>query len=866
MQKENNSNFVANQITALTVAKDYLSRSWQPLPVPYKSKNPNFDGWQHFRTENISQLEQRFNGKPQNIGVLLGSPSNGLIDIDLDSPEVLKIAELFLPETKAVFGRASRPRSHRLYVCEDAETAKFQFDSMLCEIRATGCQTVFPFSVHPSGERITWNQNGEPAQIDFARLRLAVGKLASAALISRFWTEGKRHDLALCISGALLKRGWTQDDIFLLIKGVCLAANDDDHADRLKTIETTAERLQNGANVKGLPSLESLTDRKAVSLFMKWLELESSTQTEAETSKPQSEAAELPKNFKLKDEGLFFIEIKKDDATGNYEEKETWLCSPLRVEAATSDADSNGWGVLVRFNDRKNIEHSLTLPMSLFAGDGAEIRARLMDAGLIVSTNSRNRQKILDYIVHSKPEKHILCVNQLGWHSDAFVFPDETISADEREILLQNVDRTNHKFKTNGSLNDWQEKIGKYCAGNSRLMFAVSTAFAASLLPIAGEPSGGFHIRGLSSTGKTTALLVAGSVWGGDARKGFLETWRATANGLEAVAEMHNNSLLLLDEISQVAADEIGEIVYCLSNGFGKSRMTRTTTARRKTEWQLLFLSTGEKSLKDLLSEAGQRSKGGQEARFVDLNADAGKGLGLFENLHSFNGSEALAKHLATASREFYGSPVREFLRRVVTEAETVKQVISETRRDILENAVPSDASGEVHRVASRFALVTAAGRLASRFGIVGWTEADNYRVFDQLFQEWLAARGTIGNMDITNGVRQVLAFMEAHGSSRFQTIDDVYFRAQNRVGFRRVNSIGDFEYLILEEAFKREVCKGYPHEAVANELELLGYFIRTEKDRKTQRVFIKEMGGKVPVYKFVFNTKDEKDTENDDF
>ena len=165
--------------------------------------------------------------------------------------------------------------------------------------------------------------------------------------------------------------------------------------------------------------------------------------------------------------------------------------------------------------------------MSSLSGDGAECRARLMDSGLIVSPNNRARQLLLQYILTANPKKHVLCVNQLGWHDDAFVLPDTTISANdaenkaEKDFLLQNVDRMANKFRPNGTLTEWQDNIARFCVGNSKLMFAVCTAFAAAILPIAEEMSGGFHLHGTSSTGKTTALLVAGSVWGGDKRKGL---------------------------------------------------------------------------------------------------------------------------------------------------------------------------------------------------------------------------------------------------------------------------------------------------------------------------------------------------------
>ncbi len=104
----------------LETAKQYQRRGWQPLPIAHRSKNPNFPGWQKFETTE-ADLSKHFNGAAQNIGVLL---HNGLTDIDLDSPEAVKIADYFLPETQAEFGRAGKPRSHRINYCKGASLKK----------------------------------------------------------------------------------------------------------------------------------------------------------------------------------------------------------------------------------------------------------------------------------------------------------------------------------------------------------------------------------------------------------------------------------------------------------------------------------------------------------------------------------------------------------------------------------------------------------------------------------------------------------------------------------------------------------------------------------------------------------------------
>ena len=70
---------------------------------------------------------------------------------------------------------------------------------------------------------------------------------------------------------------------------------------------------------------------------------------------------------------------------------------------------------------------------------------------------------------------------------------------------------------------------------------------------------GGFSFEGGSSSGKTTALQVAASVWGGP---GHVKSWRVTDNALEGVAALHNDGLLILDEVGQVNARVLSEAAY----------------------------------------------------------------------------------------------------------------------------------------------------------------------------------------------------------------------------------------------------------------------------------------------------------------
>lgn len=276
--------------TALTTALAYLRRGWQPLPIAHRSKKPNIKGWENLKLTE-PDLPNYFNGAAQNIGVLLGSASNGLTDIDLDSPEAVKIADYFLPETKAVFGRSSKPRSHRLYISNFPKTEKFEYGEMIVEIRSTGGQTVFPGSTHTGGEPIEWQNNGEPCEINAEELRRATARLASACLISTFWHHGKRNELNLAVCGALLRNGFNVSETKNFIRAVCAAANDEETADRLKAVDATADKLKRGEKVCGFPRLAELTDTKLVETVCKWLRIES---RQDERREPVSQPNEKP--------------------------------------------------------------------------------------------------------------------------------------------------------------------------------------------------------------------------------------------------------------------------------------------------------------------------------------------------------------------------------------------------------------------------------------------------------------------------------------------------------------------------------------------------------------------------------------------
>jgi uncharacterized protein (DUF927 family) len=563
----------------------------------------------------------------------------------------------------------------------------------------------------------------------------------------------------------------------------------------------------------------------------------------------------LPPNFIMTRHGLF---LRQDDP------EKPWIhvCGPLIVAAETRDARGHSWGVLLRWADREGREHSWAMPRAMLAGDGVELRAHLLDCGLFIGPGRKAREALMTYLGAASPGRFARVVSRLGWHDTpagrVFVLPHTTLGTrGEHEVILQ-TERPDAipPLRQAGTLNDWQSEIAARAVGNSRLAFAIAASLAAPLLGLLDCEGGGFHLRGPSSVGKSTALHVAGSVWGGGGLRGWVRSWRTTDNALEAVAAGHCDLLLCLDERSEAAPEAVAACAYALANGAGKARAARDGSARKVAEWRVLFLSTGEEGLADRLAEAKggpRRVRAGQEVRIVDVPADTGR-HGLFQELHGFPDARALADTLKAASGRLYGTAGAAWLQVLAADPRGMATAAHEVIEAFTCDHVPDDVSGQVQRAARRFALVAAAGELAIGAGILPWPPGEAERAAAACFAAWRDGRQAgSGRAEDAAAIAAVRRFLIAHASSRFETIgpDDEASgeRIVNRAGWRKRDADG-WGYIIPGEVWRGEVVAGLDPEAAARACRRAGFLV-PQSEAEPRNVRVEKIGGR-PVKAYV--------------
>ncbi|SIO49708.1 hypothetical protein SAMN05443247_06525 [Bradyrhizobium erythrophlei] len=282
-------------------AKYRDNHHWVPLRLRgEKGKSPEImgDGW---RKRTLKDAIPGF-VDGDNIGVLLGKPSGGMVRLDPDFPAIPFVTETLFPEPSLRFGRKSSPGSGRLLIC-DIKSKDFKLPELMktdprlprhdgkpglivFQILSNGKQTVVPPSRHwESNEPVVWENEAPLATLKPEELLRRAGIEAFCMAVRQFWpARGTRNEAAMALARVLLEaipeggdesRVERVDDLVL---AVAMSGGDgEDSRDGKCRAGATLAKMRAGEEAIGLTRLVELLDlpeeatKKVTKTFSEWL-------------------------------------------------------------------------------------------------------------------------------------------------------------------------------------------------------------------------------------------------------------------------------------------------------------------------------------------------------------------------------------------------------------------------------------------------------------------------------------------------------------------------------------------------------------------------------------------------------------------
>ena len=522
--------------------------------------------------------------------------------------------------------------------------------------------------------------------------------------------------------------------------------------------------------------------------------------------------------FTVKEDGLY-CDIEGKDNTISRK-----ICSYIKDTGHFSDGESTKWSKRVEIKDPLGNIHECLIPFTTLNGANDDAIAELSEHGLIIESSRNAKSLLTAYLKADNTNVFGTIVYKNGWVKTPEFACYMPFSLGKNPALaclyrkpLQPV------YRERGTLDSWKEMIGVYCNHNPILQIAILTALAGPVLQLCDHAGFGVHLYGDSSCGKTTALEVACSVTGGE-----LLSWRATSNGLESVAESHNDGCMVIDEVGQVDADSYYDTLYMLPNGKGKTRADKRGGNRRTPSWLLTFLSSGEMTTQDKISQGNSNKvmMAGQDVRCIGIHADGGSGHRIFTTVPPEMTDREFADYLKKETKLHQGTAFKSLIAAIIEEHATAKEFIDIVAKEFISSVDMSELSSQGQRVVNHFALLSAVGEYAISVGILPWKKGDACIAVKFCLKQWQETHGGKYGFEIQEAMDKLLADRKKDFCYYSNEIHERYEKGQNY-------------YFLPRKFVEDKYCKYYQYNDLVQALKSEELLILTSNGKVKEQVSI---------------------------
>jgi hypothetical protein len=559
----------------------------------------------------------------------------------------------------------------------------------------------------------------------------------------------------------------------------------------------------------------------------------------------------IPSQYQLNEFGV--ARLGKDDER---QATVTPICGPIIVTALTNNPLYNNGGLVIEFETKLNEFGTLTIPRCRLHQEPRLLAQDLATYNFAITPGKE--KDLLVYLGAFNPTVVKIGVTQTGWAISrdpeelVFVWP----SGSTHEDYFYQPDRigiSDLSTAPAGTLKQWEQNVYDSAPYPT---FAMCCSLAAVLLNFAPDMSSvGINLFGDSTSGKTTLLQYAASVWGNGsdpAKAGsnpYTYSWNTTTNAMEALVASRNHMPFCIDEMGSSANKDHSRITYGFAGGQGKSALDASRTLKKQRTWQSFMISSGEVSCLEKMEESpygGKKNhvKAGAAIRILDIPVKQGA-IKSAAQANRIKGNAS--SYYGTLGPAYVNAIIEEFSHSVLTT--TVQAEISKAIERMAGNCGQALGALQI-RALKTFAIAEVAGLLLVHFKLLPNFSAANVReAIDTVLADWLPTAA--GLTDAERALVSLRDFILKFQDSRFKhySLSDERDKAlgstssapekekQQLAGYYGIFDRAESDsYFLFPEAFKEATCG--ETRSVLTVLKERGLLLPGDRiDRNTRRI-----------------------------
>lgn len=232
-----------------------------------------------------------------------------------------------------------------------------------------------------------------------------------------------------------------------------------------------------------------------------------------------------------------------------------------------------------------------------------------------VYVHPKNHAAVRDFLVawvsHLQTIKRDSNQSSYGWSTDgaAFAFDDKIYHAN----TVETVHRGKHhdaSFSVSGKLKPWQDAM-QLVYGNMPLETVVASAFAAPLIELIGTSSLVMSVYShLSGIGKTTAMMLAQSVWG-NPRSGMSTLADTTNSMMKKISDLKSLPVYWDELRTKDQLEKVIDLVFQVTQGKSKSRLTKEIVQADAPTFTTMFIVASNQGIADTVYSQTESTEAG---------------------------------------------------------------------------------------------------------------------------------------------------------------------------------------------------------------------------------------------------------------